>query len=222
MTAAGQRADERARPTSSLAPQQIEQLRCYHELLLEWNTRVNLVSRRLNADAVWSHIEHCLTVCIRPFAAGARVVDWGTGGGLPAVPIAVAFPDVEVIAVDSTLKKIRVLTDIVRELGLVNVTPTNARAESWDGIADISVSRATAQLESLWPWHRRVSKRRVADDRDKGAPEWHAGLLALKGGELQSELADLKRRYPHVEVEILDLFSRYGPGYEGKVLVHVR
>lgn len=192
----------------------------YRALLLDWNDRVNLVSRKLTAEVLARHIEHCLTLTLRTFPEGARLVDWGTGGGLPAIPLAIALPHVWVTAVDATAKKVRAVEDMAARLGLDNVRAVHTRAEAFDGTADYSVSRATAPLVSLWAWHRRcASDIRVAD---KNA--WRPGLLALKGGDLTDELADLVRRYPEALPELIwlaEAFPARAEEYAERVIVAV-
>ncbi len=204
-------------------------LRAYQDLLFEWNGKVNLVSRRLGRADLWDHIQHCLAIVAgHTFPAGARLVDWGTGGGLPAIPLAIVQPHVTITAVDSTLKKVNAVNDMARALGLTNVHAEHARAESWQGKTDYSVSRATAPLVNLWSWHRRASggPRRVARDIanngdvdvESEAEYWPRGLITLKGGDLSAEIADLRRQFPHVQVTQTAL----GAGYEDKYLVLVQ
>lgn len=205
-------------------------LRSYQDLLFEWNSKVNLVSRRLEHADLWSHIQHCLTIVAgHTFPAGARIVDWGTGGGLPAIPLAIVQPEVTITAVDSTLKKVNAVNDMARALGLTNVRAEHARAESWHGKTDYSVSRATASLAKLWSWHRRATRglRRGAGDEqaanvEQAAEYWRRGLIALKGGDLAGEVADLTKQFPHVTVTQTALDAILGPEYKDKYLVFVR
>ena len=121
----------------------------------------------------------------------------GSGGGLPAIPLAAAFPAVTVHAVDAVEKKIQAVRTMGRRLGLDNLHPWHGRAEAWPGGAVFSVSRATAPLVDLWTWHVRI--RRAADRAGEG--HWRPGLVCLKGGDLGDEIAALRDAYPLVEVE---------------------
>ena len=205
-------------------------LRAYQDLLFEWNSKVNLVSRRLAHADLWDHIRHCLAIVSdQGFPEGARIVDWGTGGGLPAIPLAIVQPHVTVTAVDSTLKKVNAVNDMARSLGLTNVRAVHARAEAWQGQTDYSVSRATAPLVKLWSWHRRVARGSAPGSGDKqindgesAAEYWPRGLIALKGGDLTEELANLRRQFPHVSVAQTALGATLGAGYEDKCLVFVQ
>lgn len=189
----------------------------YVEALERANRGVNLVSRASSDTIRIQHVAHSMALALRRFRAGTTVVDWGTGGGLPAVPLAICFPDVEFVAVDSIGKKARALESIVRETGLENVTVWHGRAEEWDGAAEYAVSRATAPLDRLWAWSRRVLR-----PVRPGAGEWAGGLLCLKGGDLDPERLGLGRLDPSARVETVDLARTFGrPEWADKYIVHV-
>ena len=168
---------------------------------LAMNQRLNLFSKASAEDYYRRHILHSLALAVRSFPDGATVVDWGTGGGYPGLPLAIVFPDVEFILVDSIAKKCRAVEAISQNIGLDNVSVWNGRAENFDGKAHYAVSRATAPLESLWKWTSRILSplQSVPDDA------WKPGLLALKGGDLTDEIDTAKRRYPKLTVESLEL-----------------
>jgi len=184
-------------PFKSLTAEQREQLDAFEEQLLRFNQRVNLVSPETEDAFRTRHLLHCLTLTARDFPAGCTVVDWGTGGGLPAIPLAICHPEVTVVGVDSVGKKSRAVRTIARRLGLDNCFTWNGRANEWPGEAHYSVSRATAPLADLWAWHRRVA---VSPD-ESNDDAWPPGLLALKGGDLSGEIADLCASNSNVEVE---------------------
>jgi 16S rRNA (guanine527-N7)-methyltransferase len=169
---------------------QRERLEIYARELAEMNRRINLVSRE-DVDHVASrHIPHCLTLAMRRFPSGSTVVDWGTGGGLPLIPLAIVFPEVSFIGVDAVRKKTQAVATFSRRLGLSNVNVWHGRAEQFDGEADISVSRATAPIDQLWFWHSRVVRATDADPMP--TDEWPRGsLVCLKGGDLAGELSAL-------------------------------
>ncbi len=208
-------------PFEHLTAEQREQLNRYEEQLLRFNQRVNLISPETE-DAFWTrHLLHCLTLTARDFPAGSTIVDWGTGGGLPAIPLAICCPQVTVVGVDSVGKKVRAVRTIARRLGLDNCFTWNGRAEEWTGEAHYSVSRATAPLATLWRWHRRVA---VSLVDAPGNDAWPPGLLALKGGDLSDEIADLRAADPDVDVgrhPLEDLLGRNG-FFAEKEIVAVR
>ena len=195
--------------------EQSARLREYAELLLELNRRLNLISREDEPNVFEHHIRHCLTLASRPFPAGATIVDWGTGGGLPAIPLAIAFPDVQIVGVDAVEKKVQAVRLISRRLHLSNVQGWHGRAETYPGEADYSVSRATAPLGELWSWHSRSA--RLGEDVD-GC--WRRGLICLKGGDLNDEIAAARMDYPGLHVAsypVQELLS--GPYFREKVIL---
>ena len=189
-------------------------LGAYVAELARVNRRVNLVARGATAADLERHVRHCLALAERPFPGGAVVVDWGTGGGLPAIPLAVAFPDVRFVAVDAVGKKTEAVRLFARRLGVGNVEVWNGRAEAYDGpTPHYAVSRATAPLADLWGWFARVREPLAAP------PEaWAPGLVCLKGGDLTDEVAALREAFPETAVEVRDVD---GAGWDDKALVHV-
>lgn len=199
-----------------LRPHQMAQLEALEREALRLNARINLVSAA-SARHFWRrHILHSLALAARPFPEGATVVDWGTGGGFPGLPLAVAFPNVAFHLVDAVGKKIQAVRTMARRLGLENVTATHARAEAWEGRADYAVSRATAPLAQLWTWTERVWTPAPAE-----AEAWPPGLLALKGGDLAAEIEALREAFPDVRAETSGLGPILGPDFADKALVHV-
>lgn len=176
-------------------------------MLLRFNKRVNLISPETESDFRTRHLLHCLTLTVRNFPKGGTIVDWGAGGGLPALPLAICYPSVTVVGVDSVGKKVRAVRTIARRLGLDNCYAWKGRAEDWTGETHYSVSRATAPLATLWQWHRRVA---VDLDASVGDDAWAPGLLTLKGGDLSDELEALRAADPDVEIERLSLESLLG------------
>ena len=201
-----------------LAPSQRETLDAYVGQMERVNQRVNLVARPAVRADLERHVRHCLALATRPFPDGAVVVDWGTGGGLPAIPLAIAFPSIQMMAVDAVGKKTEAVKLFARRLGIENVDVWNGRAEAYDGPAPhLSVSRATAPLASLWAWHTRV--RAPLDEIPEGG--WPAGLVCLKGGDLGSEMADLARQFPEAVVTHAPLTDLLGEEWADKAIVTV-
>ena len=208
-------------PFDVLTAEQKEKLEALEEHLLRFNQRVNLVSPETEDAFRTQHLLHCLTLTVRDFPDGCTIVDWGTGGGLPAIPLAICYPQVTVVGVDSVGKKVRAVRTIARRLGLENCFTWNGRAEEWTGEAHYSVSRATAPLATLWQWHRRVAVDLEAPPRED---EWQQGLLVLKGGDLSDEIAALRDADSGAELEQTSLEALLGRNgfFEEKEIVAVR
>ncbi|MES3629210.1 MAG: 16S rRNA (guanine(527)-N(7))-methyltransferase RsmG [Longimonas sp.] len=191
-------------PYDGLTEAQHEQLRSYEQLLRRYNKTLNLISPDTIDAITERHILHTLALRVRDFPTGARIVDWGSGGGLPAIPLAIAYPEVEVIAVDSVGKKMQAVRSMARRLGLKNLFAWAGRAENWPDTAHYSVSRATAPLADLWQWHTRAVSELPSEPEDS---EWAPGLITLKGGDLSDEIAALQRHDSHVRIQQTSLHT---------------
>lgn len=155
-------------------------------LYKEWNAQINVISRK-DIDALYEkHVLHSLAIAaVCTFNDGAQVVDIGTGGGFPGIPLAIFFPQVEFLLADSIGKKIKVVSEISKAIGLENVTAVHTRVEDLkDRRFDFAVSRAVAPLGTLWAWIKPLL--RVG----KASEEYRNGLLCLKGGDLAQEFAE--------------------------------
>lgn len=199
----------------------MNQLRAYEGLLRTVNRNVNLVSRG-ELEQLWDHhILHCLALAIKQVPSGSTVVDWGTGGGLPAIPLAIVWTDARIVAVDGNSKKTRSVAHFCRQLGLANCVAVHVRAEAYSGTTLYSVSRATAPLSMLWTWHQRVAVPWTGEP----IPDmcWAPGLLCLKGGDLEGEYRELRDAFPDLEVTSFPISDHLSdPYFAGKVLIHVR
>jgi 16S rRNA (guanine527-N7)-methyltransferase len=184
-------------PFEQITDGQRQQLNAFEEMLCRFNDRVNLISPDSERHFQTQHLLHCLTLTLHDFPDGSTIVDWGTGGGLPAIPLAICFPEVTVVGVDSVGKKCRAVRTMARRLGLDNCYAWAGRAEDWDGEAHYSVSRATAPLATLWEWHQRVA---IPLDQPPADDEWPQGLLTLKGGDLREEIEALQAATPEAEL----------------------
>ena len=187
-------------------------------LALHFNGKLNLYSKDSVAQFNQRHILHSLVLASHPFPEGAHIVDWGTGGGMPGLPLAIAFPESTFHLIDAVGKKIDTVSAMARRLGLQNVRTYHCRAEQWEGETHYSVSRATSSLATLWEWHNRVSV-----PLDTPPTYWQPGLLCLKGGSLGQEEEDLHLAYPNVNVNYRSLLSLLDDSYfASKKLVEMR
>ncbi|NQV72417.1 16S rRNA (guanine(527)-N(7))-methyltransferase RsmG [bacterium] len=214
------------KPSSSTYPEHLsaeqkQKLDEYARLLFDVNKQFNLVSRGDIAHVISHHIVHCLALAQKSVSRGTHVVDWGSGGGLPAIPLAIVWPEVQIVAVDSNGKKTKSIDLFCRRLGIANCVSNHVRAEEATGAFQYSVSRATAPLVDLWSWHNRVFE--AGSPEEEGADQtWREGLICLKGGDLTQEIKDLATKYPHVQVKVLPLSGwNQDPFYDSKYTVEV-
>ncbi len=194
-----------------LTERQRERFAALLPLYEDWNTKINVISRK-DMDAFYEHhVLHSLAIAkVCPFKPMCEVLDVGTGGGFPGIPLAVMFPDARFVLVDSIGKKIKVATDVVRQLDLTNVRAVQARAETVDGEFDFVVSRAVTTLSDLVPWVRgKVSKTQYH--------RLHNGILCLKGGDLEAELRPFRKKV-HTW-DIADFFDE--EYFETKKIIHL-
>jgi 16S rRNA (guanine527-N7)-methyltransferase len=167
-----------------LTAQQLEQYRLLKDLYAHWNQQINVVSRK-DIDALYErHILHSLGIAkVMQFLPGEHVLDVGTGGGFPGIPLAVMFPETNFHLVDSIGKKIKVVQEVAKGASLKNVMATHARAEQITGKFDFVVSRAVTQLKDFYPW----VKNKFNKTSHNQLPN---GILYLKGGDLKQEIAE--------------------------------
>jgi 16S rRNA (guanine527-N7)-methyltransferase len=170
---------------SDFTAEQDRQLSMLKELYVDWNEKINVISRKDMDNFYLHHVLHSLTIATRfDFKAGIEVMDLGCGGGFPGVPLAILFPEAQFHLVDSIGKKLKVVNEIAEAAGIKNITTQHARAEEIKNRQfDAVVSRAVAPLGSLWHWSRKLIRR--AKVAEKGVPN---GLICLKGGDLNQEI----------------------------------
>ena len=208
-------------PFERLDNHQREQLQQFEQLLVAYNQKINVISQGTEAYFAERHILHALCIAYKSFPAGSTVVDWGSGGGLPAIPLAIRFPQVQFYAVDAVRKKLQVVTAIARRLSLENLATWHGRAASWPGQADFAVSRATAPLAVLWEWFNRVCNPDTSATQNDST-SWEPGLIVLKGGNLDSEIEALQRTAPGTSLTSYDLECLLGRAYfHRKRLLHI-
>jgi 16S rRNA (guanine527-N7)-methyltransferase len=170
---------------SDFTLEQDRQLTLLKELYVDWNEKINVISRKDMDNFYLHHVLHSLTIATRfNFKAGIEVMDLGCGGGFPGVPLAILFPEAQFHLVDSIGKKLKVVNEIAEAAGIKNLTTQHARAEEIKNRQfDAVVSRAVAPLGSLWHWSRKAIRK--AKTAEKGVPN---GLICLKGGDLNQEI----------------------------------
>lgn len=186
--------------------QQLQQFSAMDALYREWNEKINVISRK-DIDALYlKHVLHSLSIAaIFRFQSGQQVLDIGTGGGFPGIPLAIFFPQVEFHLADSIGKKIKVVDAVVAALKLHNVTTQHIRVEKIrQRKFDVVVSRAVAPLKELWQWSQPVLKKRTVLSASPPNEMTANGLICLKGGNLHEEIAQSGCK-PHL-IELIRIF----------------
>ncbi len=165
-----------------LSPKQVKQFEQLLPLYTEWNAKINVISRKDIEHLYLHHVLHSLSIAkVIQFKPGTKVLDIGTGGGFPGIPLAILFPEVQFHLVDSIKKKIRVVEEVINALELSNATAEWKRAEEVSGQYHFVVSRAVSYLKTLYTWSQnKICKQQFNDLKN--------GLLVLKGGDLDEEL----------------------------------
>jgi 16S rRNA (guanine527-N7)-methyltransferase len=193
-----------------LSSSQMNHFRALDNVYRQWNDQINVISRK-DIDALYErHVLHSLGIAkVMSFIPKARVLDVGTGGGFPGIPLAILFPETEFVLVDSIGKKIKVVNEVTQALGLKNVSAYHQRAELTKGSFDFVVTRAVTRMQGLAQWtHQKIG---VASHHD--LPN---GILALKGGDLSDEL----RRYRKSTIYNLSEYFEE-TFFETKAVVHL-
>lgn len=181
-----------------MTPRQRQQVEQLQPLYREWNEKINVISRKDIDNLYVNHVLHSLSIAkVIQFLPGAEILDVGTGGGFPGIPLAIRFPETQFHLVDSIGKKITVVREVTKALGLVNVSCEQIRAEQLKDRYDFIVSRAVTQMKEFYGWVHNKVKRESAHKLDNG-------ILYLKGGDLDEELNQLKR--PYKLYELTDYF----------------
>lgn len=193
-----------------LSKGQYEQFEKLEELYKTWNAQINVVSRK-DIDALYEkHVLHSLGIAkVQGFKSGAKILDVGTGGGFPGIPLAILFPKVNFYLIDSIGKKIKVVQAIADALNLKNVEARYQRAQAFKQPVDFVVSRAVTRMEDFVPWVRKNIK-------NKGSHRLGNGILYLKGGDLTEELASFTK------AQQFDLSDHFDEAFfETKKVVHL-
>ncbi len=171
----------------NLSNNQIMQFSKLKDLYMDWNSKINVVSRKDIDELTIRHVLHSLGIAkVQEFKPKSNVLDIGTGGGFPGIPLAIMFPESNFYLVDSIGKKIKVVQEIVDELGLKNVKAEHIRAEEVKGRFDFIVSRAVTKMDDFVKWTRK----KIAKKQNH---ELKNGILYLKGGDLKEELQNFPK-----------------------------
>ena len=195
-----------------LSDNQLDKLGRLPAIYEEWNSQINVISRKDMEFFIERHILHSLAIAkVIKFENGTQILDVGTGGGFPGIPLAIIFPKCEFHLVDSIGKKIKVVQAIADALDLKNVKAEKARAESINKSYDFIVSRAVTALPKFLPW----TKNKI---RKKGFNKIPNGILYIKGGDFRNELEKIKRKS-----QVFSISKFYeGEFFETKYVVHIK
>lgn len=195
-----------------LSDESVQKLQRLRALYVEWNAAINVISRKDMEAFDERHVLHSLAlVRAMRFAPGSEVLDVGTGGGFPGVPLAIVYPDVHFVLCDSIGKKMKVVRAVAEALDLKNVTVHHGRAEDIPRKFDFIVSRAVTRMNRFIPWVQGKIKKQSTNP-------WPNGILALKGGDLAEELSEVT--YPTERLSISEWFPQ--PFFETKEVVYVK
>ncbi len=169
---------------------QQNQFDALEDLYAHWNAQINVISRKDIDELYVRHVLHSLGIAkVKAFEAGTTVLDVGTGGGFPGIPLAILFPKVEFLLIDSIGKKIKVVNEVINAIGLTNARGQHIRAQETKGQFDYVVSRAVTRIKPFYGWVR---------------PKLKTGgsILYLKGGDLNEEIAELKKPYREINLSV--------------------
>lgn len=194
----------------NLTENQILQFQKLEALYQDWNAKINVISRKDIDELYTKHVLHSLAIAkIQPFEPGTYILDVGTGGGFPGIPLAILFPETRFYLIDVIAKKIKVVQAVADALGLKNVKAEQIRAENVKGDYDFIVSRAVTNMPDFVSW----IKDKIKKQNKHNLPN---GILYLKGGDLREELKDFPRA---TEYNIADFFK--DEFFETKKVVHL-
>lgn len=170
-----------------ISEEQKRQFTALYDLYVDWNSKINVISRKDIENLYLHHVLHSLAIAkLIQFTDGTKIMDVGTGGGFPGVPLAILFPKCEFLLVDSIGKKIKVATEVSDAIGLKNIQFRHCRAEEEKGKFDFVVSRAVMPLPDLV----KIVKKNISKEQHNALPN---GIICLKGGNLDSEMASFKK-----------------------------
>jgi 16S rRNA (guanine527-N7)-methyltransferase len=204
---------------SDFTAAQLDQLQALEDLYREWNAQINVISRKDIGSLYEKHVLHSLSIAaVFNFMPASQVIDIGTGGGFPGLPLAILFPETQFELVDSIAKKLKVVDAIADALSLTNIRTQHTRAEEIKGRKfDVAISRAVAPLKNLWAWARPLLRPQNISPGSTHDLPMASGLICLKGGDLATEISDSGAR-PKV-FEIHSLFPE--DSFEEKYILQI-
>lgn len=178
----------------NLTPDQCRQIEALDALYREWNDKINVISRKDIDNLYEHHVLHSMAIAkVLRFRPGTKILDFGTGGGFPGIPLAILFPDCQFKLIDGTGKKIRVAQEVCNAIGLKNCQPAHLRGEDEKGLYDFVVSRAVMPLPDLV----KIVQKNISKKQQNALPN---GILCLKGGDLQAETRPFKNIVQTTEI----------------------
>jgi 16S rRNA (guanine527-N7)-methyltransferase len=194
-----------------ITQKQKEQFAALYDLYIDWNSKINVISRKDIENLYEHHVLHSLGIAkFVNFKPGTDIMDLGTGGGFPGIPLAIMFPDCKFHLVDSIGKKVKVASEVAAAIGLENVSFRHCRAEEEKSKFDFVVSRAVMPLNDLL----KIIRKNISDKQINSIPN---GLICLKGGELENETLPVKHKV--VSSDLKDIFE--GMFFETKKIIYV-
>ena len=195
----------------NITQKQKEQFAALYDLYIDWNSKINVISRKDIENLYEHHVLHSLGIAkFVNFKPGTEIMDLGTGGGFPGIPLAIMFPDCKFHLVDSIGKKVKVASEVAAAIGLENVTFRHCRAEEEKSKFDFVVSRAVMPLNDLL----KIIRKNISDKQINSIPN---GLICLKGGELENETLPVKHKV--VSSDLKDIFEEMF--FETKKIIYV-
>jgi 16S rRNA (guanine527-N7)-methyltransferase len=194
-----------------LSPGKKEKFAALGELYTEWNSKINVISRKDISELYTKHVLHSLAIAkFTSFTPGTKILDVGTGGGFPGIPLAIMFPETEFHLIDSTGKKIKVVNEVAQAVGLKNVTATHIRVEQLKGKYDFIVSRAV----TAFPAFVKLCNNKLLKEQKNSISN---GIIYLKGGDFNNEIKPFRKR-----ISVIPLSSYFSePFFETKKLIHL-
>ena len=179
---------------ADLTPQQCSQIEALDALYRDWNDKINVISRKDIDNLYEHHVLHSMAIAkVISFRPGTKILDFGTGGGFPGIPLAILFPECQFRLIDGTGKKIRVAQEVCNAIGLKNCEPVHLRGEDEKGTYDFVVSRAVMPLPDLV----KIVQKNISKKHQNALPN---GIFCLKGGDLQAETQPFKHIIQTTEI----------------------
>ena len=192
-----------------LTEKQVQQFTDLQDLYEHWNAQINVISRKSIDELYLSHVLHSLSIAkVIQFEKGTTILDIGTGGGFPGIPLAILFPEVEFLLVDSIGKKIKVVKEVSSAIGLINIRTMHERVENINETFDFVVSRAVTNMTDFKKWVKGKFNKKHNNSLDNG-------ILSLKGGDLSEELKGMSNQ----QYEIADYFEE--DFFETKKVIYI-